>query len=68
MRPNGTPNGYVKNDRIVKGRYICSCQPNIIFKSADGVCPSCEAECMTAEAFKEKTKANYSPSIMKKKK
>jgi hypothetical protein len=63
----GCPSGYLnpEDSVTVKPKWICECQPNVIFKSIDGLCARCGAFCLTAEAYMEKEQANLSPKVKK---
>ena len=64
MRPAGI--SYPKNDnRKIKPKYICTCNPNNIFKGNGGKCPVCGKLCVTAEAFMVDQTLKNSPKIMK---
>ena len=51
----GRPKGYQKgNERKIRERYICSCNPNETFHSKTGRCNKCKEMCLTADAFRVK--------------
>lgn len=54
---------YQEDERKMMTRWICECQPNAVFKSITGICPVCEAMCITAEEFMAGRAQDLSPKV-----
>lgn len=51
MKPAGNRK---PDNRKIRQKYICSCNPNEVFHSKTGRCQKCKEMCLTADAYRVK--------------